>query len=117
MRGLTKALFGQAAIAFGQRGLAQPELNEGVFGRVIGSPLKSIDRVICLAAIEQDNSVQHRDLGIFAVLFHQLGNHGLGGGKVTDLKQNADVSLLHRDILGVLLGQACELRPGLVNLS
>jgi DNA-directed RNA polymerase len=78
LRSLTKALLGQAAIALGQRSLAQPVLNESIRRSIIDRRLESIDGVIRLAVVEQHNSVQHGNLRILAVLFHQLCDYGSG---------------------------------------
>ena len=102
---LTKALFSQGAIALGLRGLAQPELQEGVLGVILGGILQGIHGIARLAIVQQYDSVQSGHFRILGIVLHQPGNHGLCGGKILDLKKNANVSLLHRSIFGILGGQ------------
>ena len=67
---MTKALFGQIAIALGQRSFAQPVLQEGVFGKILRCIHQGIYGVTRLAIIQQHDSVQPRDFWILGVLLH-----------------------------------------------
>ena len=113
---LAKALLSQSIVALPQRRHAQPVLDESVLGVVLGALHEGIYGIARLAIVEQHDSVQSRNFRILGVLLHQAGDHGFRGRVVLDLKKNANVSLLHRRILGILRGQACKLGLGLVHL-